>query len=84
MRHPEAIRPEDHAVFHPEKMGKATLFRSQRVMVALNGFEPGQEHALHAHAGMAKVYHVLEGAGLVLYSGVGTEAVSAARIKADW
>ena len=24
MLHPQALRPEDHAVFNPEKMGKAT------------------------------------------------------------
>ena len=66
MEHPEAIRPEAHAVFDAAKMGKATLFRSERILVGLNCFEPGQEHALHAHAGMDKVYHVLEGRGVFL------------------
>ncbi len=66
MQHPAAIRPEQHAVFGAEKMGKATLFESQRVLVGLNSFEPGQEHKLHAHAGMDKVYQVLEGSGLFL------------------
>ena len=47
-------------------MGKATLFRSERVMVGLNAFEPGQEHPLHSHAGMDKVYQVLTGRGLFL------------------
>ena len=61
--HPEALRPEGHAVFNPEKMGKATLFESERMLVGLNSFEPGQEHKLHAHAGMDKVYQVLEGSG---------------------
>jgi len=50
-------------------MGKATIFRSDRVMVGLNCFEPGQEHALHAHEGMDKVYHVLDGEGLFLLEG---------------
>ena len=67
--HPRALRPEDHAVFRPEKMGKATLFASERVAVGLNAFEPGQEHALHAHEGMDKVYHVLRGRGLFLLEG---------------
>ncbi|NNL67628.1 MAG: cupin domain-containing protein [Myxococcales bacterium] len=67
--HPVPIRPEDHAVYDAAKMGKATIFRSERVMVGLNAFEPGQEHALHAHAGMDKVYHVLEGEGLFLLEG---------------
>jgi quercetin dioxygenase-like cupin family protein len=66
MNHPTAIRPEDHAQFNPDKMGKATLFRSERVMVGLNAFEPGQEHPLHTHAGMDKVYQVLCGSGLFL------------------
>ena len=66
MEHPEAIRPRDHAVFKAEKMGKATLFESERILVGLNSFEPGQEHALHAHTGMDKVYQVVEGEGLFL------------------
>ena len=69
MEHPTAIRPQDHAVYRPDKMGKATLFRSERMLVGLNAFEPGQEHALHAHAGMDKVYQVIEGAGLFLLDG---------------
>ncbi len=69
MEHPSAIRPEEHAVFRDDKMGKATLFHSERLMVGLNCFEPGQEHALHAHAGMDKVYHVLQGRGIFLLEG---------------
>lgn len=69
MNHPTAIRPEEHAVFGKEKMGKATLFESSSIMVGLNSFEPGQEHALHAHAGMDKVYHVVSGSGLFLLEG---------------
>jgi len=64
MQHPSAIRPEDHASFKPDKMGKSTLFTSERIMVGLNCFEPGQEHKLHAHEGMDKVYHVLQGEGV--------------------
>jgi len=50
-------------------MGKATLFESPRLLVGLNAFEPGQEHALHAHAGQDKVYHVIEGEGVFLLQG---------------
>jgi mannose-6-phosphate isomerase-like protein (cupin superfamily) len=64
MEHPEALRPEEHAVFNPEKMGKATIFASSRILVGLNAFEPGQEHKLHAHEGMDKVYQVVTGRGL--------------------
>jgi oxalate decarboxylase/phosphoglucose isomerase-like protein (cupin superfamily) len=66
MDHPTPFRPEQHAVFDPERMGKATLFRSDRMLVGLNAFEPGQEHRLHAHQGMDKVYHVLDGSGRFL------------------
>lgn len=64
--HPITFRPEDHAVFKAEKMGKSTLFESERILVGLNCFEPGQAHALHAHEGMDKVYQVLEGTGTFL------------------
>ncbi len=45
-------------------MGKSTIFESERIMVGLNSFNPGQEHKLHAHSGMDKIYHVLEGSGV--------------------
>lgn len=64
--HPSVIHPADHAEYRPDRMGKSTIFSSPRVLVGLNAFESGQEHALHAHAGQDKVYHVLEGSGLFL------------------
>ena len=69
MDHPTVIHAVEHAVFTPEKMGKTTLFTSPRLLVGINAFEPGQAHALHAHAGMDKVYHVLAGEGLFLLDG---------------
>ena len=62
----EPVRPLERAVFDTDKMGKVTLFRSDRVLVGLNCFEPGQEHRLHTHAGQDKVYHVLSGSGVFL------------------
>ena len=56
-------------MFRPDKMGKATLFESPHLLVGLNCFEPGQEHALHAHAGTDKVYYVLAGEGVFLLEG---------------
>jgi quercetin dioxygenase-like cupin family protein len=47
-------------------MGKRTIFESPNLLVGLNAFEPGQSHALHAHAGMDKMYFVVEGEGLFL------------------
>ena len=64
MQHPCAFLPLEHAVFDLKKMGKATLFESPRLMLGLNCFEPGQEHALHAHPGLDKVYQVLSGEGV--------------------
>lgn len=61
--HPAVIRPEDHAVFAADRMGKSTIFSSPRLLVGVNAFEPGQEHALHAHAGLDKVYQVVAGEG---------------------
>ena len=66
MSHPAPFRPETLAVFQPDKMGKSTIFASDRLLVGLNAFEPGQEHRLHAHDGTDKVYHVLQGRGLFL------------------
>ena len=68
MNHPVVIRPEEHAVFSAARMGKSTLFSSERLLVGLNAFEPGQAHELHTHAGMDKVYHVLRGRGRFLLS----------------
>ena len=69
LEHPCAFRPEERAAFRPDKMGKATLFESPRMLVGLNCFEPGQEHKLHSHEGMDKVYYALEGSGLFLLEG---------------
>ena len=69
MDHPVPFRPEDLAVYDDARMGKSTLFQSDRLLVGLNAFEPGQEHRLHAHSGMDKVYHVLAGRGVFLLQG---------------
>jgi mannose-6-phosphate isomerase-like protein (cupin superfamily) len=67
--HPAVITPGAHLAYDAAGMSKATLFRSDHVLVGLNGFEPGQEHRLHAHAGMDKLYVVLSGRGVVLLEG---------------
>jgi mannose-6-phosphate isomerase-like protein (cupin superfamily) len=67
--HPGVIRPHEHAAYSPDKMGKSTIFESARMLVGLNAFEAGQEHALHAHRGMDKLYSVVEGEGLFLLEG---------------
>jgi mannose-6-phosphate isomerase-like protein (cupin superfamily) len=69
MDHPVPFRPEELAVYEDARMGKSTIFQSDRVLVGLNAFEPGQEHRLHGHAGMDKVYYVLAGSGVFLLEG---------------
>ena len=54
-------RAADLAKFSSEKMGKADLFRGETLFAGLNCFEPGQQHAPHAHAGQDKLYVILEG-----------------------
>lgn len=66
LTHPTVVRPIDHAQFTPDKMGKVTLFSSERLLVGLNCFEPGQEHRLHTHVGMDKSYVVVDGHGTLL------------------
>ena len=53
------------ARFSPERMGKTTLVSGEALFAGLNCFEPGQEHALHSHAGQDKLYVVMEGSGEV-------------------
>jgi len=51
----------DHAVFRADKMAKVDCFRSERLLVGLNCFEPGQSQAVHTHAGADKFYVVVTG-----------------------
>ena len=53
------------AKFTADKMGKSTIAQGGFLLAGLNSFEPGQEHALHAHEGQDKLYLILEGSGIV-------------------
>lgn len=53
------------AKFSADKMGKSEVALGETLFAGLNSFEPGQEHAAHAHAGQDKLYFILEGAGMV-------------------
>lgn len=64
------------ATFDPDKMGKSNVAQGESLFAGLNCFEPGQEHALHAHAGQDKLYLILEGSGSVQV-GDRTEQLSA-------
>jgi len=54
----------EHVPVKEGGVGKATLFKSARLMLGLNGLEPGVEQAVHTHHGQDKFYHVIEGRGL--------------------
>jgi quercetin dioxygenase-like cupin family protein len=49
------------AAFAPARMTKLDCFRSDRLLVGLNCFEPGQEQKVHAHDGADKFYFVVSG-----------------------
>lgn len=51
----------DRAAFRADAMTKIDCFRSERLLVGLNCFEPGQAQAVHTHAGADKFYVVLSG-----------------------
>jgi len=53
------------AQFSDTKMGKTTIVKGTQMFAGLNCFEPGQEHALHCHAGQEKLYVVMEGTAIV-------------------
>ena len=51
----------ERARFSESKMTKVDCFRTDRLLVGLNCFEPGQEQSVHAHAGADKFYFVVDG-----------------------
>jgi len=57
------------ARFAPDKMGKCTVAQGEFLFAGLNCFEPGQQHAPHAHQGQDKLYVILEGDALVEIGG---------------
>ena len=51
----------ERAQFSGTKMTKLDCYRSDRLLVGLNCFEPGQEQKVHTHAGADKFYFVVSG-----------------------
>ena len=54
----------DAVNFNTEKFYKATLFRSDRMLLGLNCLEPGQVQKVHDHTDQDKFYFVIEGEGI--------------------
>ncbi len=48
---------------NPDKMYKATIFESPRLLLGLNCLEPGQSDRIHTHPDQDKFYYVIEGEG---------------------
>lgn len=53
----------DHTGAKEEKFYKATLFRSDALLLGVNCLEPGQVQQAHDHADQDKFYYVVEGEG---------------------
>ena len=64
-------RVAERAVFSADKMQKLDCALTDRLLLGLNCFEPGQSQKVHAHAGADKFYMVLSGRAKVV---VGAEA----------
>jgi mannose-6-phosphate isomerase-like protein (cupin superfamily) len=56
-------------VFSSEKFTKKTLFDSDKLVVDIYCFEPGQELALHQHASSDQVFLFVEGEGTYMVGG---------------
>jgi len=61
----------ERARFAAEKMQKVDCVETERLLVGLNCFEPGQSQKIHEHAGADKFYLILSGRAKVV---VGDEA----------
>jgi quercetin dioxygenase-like cupin family protein len=59
----------DRAAFRADKMAKIDCFQSERLLVGLNCFEPGQDQPVHTHAGADKFYLVLSGKATFVVDG---------------
>ena len=64
-------RIEERARFAAQKMQKLDCVQTDRLLLGLNCFEPGQDQKVHAHQGADKFYLVLSGKAKVV---VGEEA----------
>jgi len=70
------------AAFDPAKMAKIDCFRSERLLVGLNCFEPGQAQKVHTHAGADKFYFVVSGKARFLVGDRALEAPSGSLVIA--
>lgn len=67
--------------FDPERSTKADLFRSARLLIGLNCYEPGQSQKMHAHPGADKFYLIVSGSAAMA---VGEETAVASAGTVVW
>lgn len=71
----------EHTGAREEKFYKATLFRSDALLLGVNCLEPGQVQQAHDHADQDKFYYVVEGEGNFV---LGEEQKAAAAGEVVW
>ncbi len=71
----------EHTGAREEKFYKATLFRSDALLLGVNCLEPGQVQQAHDHAEQDKFYYVVEGEGHFI---LGEEQKTAAAGEVVW
>ena len=62
-------RVAERARFAAGKMQKIDCVETERLLLGLNCFEPGQSQKVHAHAGADKFYLILSGRAKVVVGG---------------
>ena len=67
-------RPSERARFAEAKMTKIDCFRSDRLLLGLNCFAPGQTQLPHTHAEADKFYFVVSGKASFALAGRTVEA----------
>ena len=70
------------AAFRAAGMTKIDCFRSARLLVGLNCFEPGQSQRVHVHGGTDKFYLVVSGRARMTVGGDNFEAAAGAVVWA--
>ncbi len=71
----------DHLGTRDDKFYKATLFRSDTLLLGVNCLEPGQTQKPHDHTDQDKFYYVIEGEGQFR---IGDDVKSAAAGDVVW
>ncbi len=67
-------RPSERARFAAAKMTKIDCFRSDRLLLGLNCFAPGQDQPAHTHPDADKFYFVVSGKASFVLAGRTVEA----------